>query len=165
MGIIPEAFPTQILAGYNQFKILFKQENIPLFEYSLQFSAIFKLPWIMSFTHKKQESEGSSPPLLIRQLSIKWWKIIQDNQASREAVISYHQSLTTESSPRPPTSPTTVSMTNAKIARRIQSCGGNEEELARIINDIRSSPTPSLTPSEDILQDAQDPYEDYKLDD
>nr|GFA71684.1 reverse transcriptase domain, zinc finger, CCHC-type, aspartic peptidase domain protein [Tanacetum cinerariifolium] len=119
----------------------------------------------MSFTHKKQESEGSSLPLLIRQFSCKWWKTIQDNQASKEAVISYHQSLTTESSPRPPRSPTTVTMTNAKIARRIQSYGGNEAELARIINDIRSSPTPSLTPSEEILQDAQDPFEDFKLDD
>nr|GEZ81883.1 enzymatic polyprotein [Tanacetum cinerariifolium] len=165
IGIIPEVFPTQVLAGYNQFNILFKQENIPLFEYSLQFSAIFKLPWIMSFTHKKQEAEGCSPPLLIRQFSCKWWKIIQDNQASKEAVISYHQSLTTESSSKPPRSPTTVTMTNEEIARRIKSCGCNEAELARIINDIRSSPTPSLTPTEDILQDAQDPYEDFKLDD
>nr|GFC17937.1 reverse transcriptase domain, zinc finger, CCHC-type, aspartic peptidase domain protein [Tanacetum cinerariifolium] len=119
----------------------------------------------MSFTHKKQESEGSSPPLLIRQFSCKWWKTIQDNQASKEAVISYHQNLTTESSTKPPRSPTTVTMTNAEIARRIKSCEGNEAELTRIINDIRSSPTPSLTPSEDILQDAQDPYKDFKLDD
>nr|GFC33211.1 hypothetical protein [Tanacetum cinerariifolium] len=96
---------------------------------------------------------------------VEWWKIIQDNQASKEAVISYHQSLTTESLPKPSRSPTTVAMTNEEIARRIKSCRGNEAEQARIINDIRSSPTPSLTPTEDILQDAQDPYEDFKLDD
>nr|GFA63158.1 hypothetical protein [Tanacetum cinerariifolium] len=83
------------------------------------------------------------------------------SQASKEAVTTHHHSLTAESPPKPPRSPTRVSMTNSEIAKRIQSCGGNEAELIRIINDIRSSPTPS----EDIFQDAQDPYDDYKLDD
>nr|GEY89219.1 aminotransferase-like mobile domain-containing protein [Tanacetum cinerariifolium] len=85
MGTIPETFPPKVLAGYNQYKILFKQENIPPFEYALQFSAIFKLPWILSWTHKKQEAEGSSPPLLLRQFSAKWWKQITENQADKEA--------------------------------------------------------------------------------
>ncbi|GKB96336.1 hypothetical protein Tco_0982473 [Tanacetum coccineum] len=62
------------------------------------FAAVFKLPWIISFTHKKQERQGNSPPLLIRQFSVKWWKQIEDKQASKEAVIRYYNDITTESS-------------------------------------------------------------------
>ncbi|GJZ02467.1 hypothetical protein Tco_0520428, partial [Tanacetum coccineum] len=57
MGQIPESFPTKVLKGYNQYKKMFLQEGVPSFEYTLQFSAIFKLPWILSFTHKKKEAE------------------------------------------------------------------------------------------------------------
>ncbi|GJZ59362.1 hypothetical protein Tco_0615178 [Tanacetum coccineum] len=157
MGTIPETFPQKVLTGYNQYKVLFKQENIPLFEYTLQFSAIFKLPWILSFTHKKKESEGSSPPLLIRQWSAKWWKVIKESQADREAVVKYHNSLiarTTKVSPGSSTSG--LSMTNKEIAQRIKDCSNNEELLERFINEIRGSPTPS----ENLFQDSQDPYED-----
>ncbi|GKA26114.1 hypothetical protein Tco_0712223 [Tanacetum coccineum] len=58
MGTLPETFPQSVLEGFNQYKILFKQDGIPSFEYTLQFSATFKLPWILSFTHKKKEAEG-----------------------------------------------------------------------------------------------------------
>nr|GFB26924.1 reverse transcriptase domain, zinc finger, CCHC-type, aspartic peptidase domain protein [Tanacetum cinerariifolium] len=137
---------------YNQYKVLFNQENIPPFEYTLQFSAIFKLPWILSWTHKKQEAEGSSPPLLLRQFSANWWKQITENQADKEAVISYHRSLIQES-PKPFTP--MKSMTNEDVAKIIRDCK-SDEDLPRIINEIRSS----FTPSEDIFQDSQDPYED-----
>ncbi|GJT30285.1 reverse transcriptase domain, zinc finger, CCHC-type, aspartic peptidase domain protein [Tanacetum coccineum] len=147
----------QVLAGYNQYKILFKQETVPSFEYSLQFFAIFKLPWILSFTHKKQEAEGSSPPLLLRQFSVKWWKQIEESQANKEAVIKYHSSLIQES-PRISISTTKFPMTNMDIAKKIKECE-NKQELERLINEIRRSPTPS----EDLFQDSQDPYDDYKI--
>nr|GFB21396.1 reverse transcriptase domain, zinc finger, CCHC-type, aspartic peptidase domain protein [Tanacetum cinerariifolium] len=125
---------------------MFNQENVPPFEYALQFSAIFKLSWILSFTHKKQEAEGSSPPLLLR------WKQITESQADKEAVISYHNSLIQES---PSTSTPRKPMTNDDVAKRIKDFK-NDEDLARVINEIRGSPTPS----EDIFQDSQDTYED-----
>ncbi|GKB47391.1 hypothetical protein Tco_0898144 [Tanacetum coccineum] len=157
MGTIPETFPQKVLAGYNQYKVLFKQENIPLFEYTLQFSATFKLPWILSFTHKKKESEGSSPPLLIRQWSAKWWKVIKESQADKEAVVKYHNSLITRTTKVSPSSSTSgLSMTNKEIAQRIKDCSNNEELLEKFINEIRGSPTPS----ENLFQDSQDPYED-----
>nr|GEY09586.1 enzymatic polyprotein [Tanacetum cinerariifolium] len=62
-----------------------------------------------------EDWEGSSPPLLLRQFSIKWLEAIQDSQASKEAVTTYHHSLTAESPPRPPRSSTRVPMTNAEI--------------------------------------------------
>ncbi|GJQ95978.1 hypothetical protein Tco_0007117 [Tanacetum coccineum] len=93
MGTLPETFPQTVLAGYNQYKVLFKQDGIPSFEYTLQFSATFKLPWILSFTHKKKEAEGTSPPLLIRQFSAKWWKVIKESQADKSAIDRYHKSL------------------------------------------------------------------------
>nr|GEW61849.1 reverse transcriptase domain, zinc finger, CCHC-type, aspartic peptidase domain protein [Tanacetum cinerariifolium] len=101
---------------------------------------------------QEEEAEGSSPPLLLRQFSVKWWKQITKSQADKEAVISYHNSLIQES-PRPftPRKP----MTNDDVAKRIRDCK-SDEDLTRIINEIRSSPTPS----EDIFQDSQDPYED-----
>ncbi|GJW92743.1 hypothetical protein Tco_0172415 [Tanacetum coccineum] len=157
MGIIPEVFSLQVLAGYNQYKVLFKQENVPSFEYSLQFSAIFKLPWILLFTHKKQEAEGSSPLLLLRKFSVKWWKQIEESQANKEAVIKYHSSLIQES-PRISISTTKFPMTNMDIAKKIKECE-NKHELERFINEIKSSPTPS----EDLFQDSQDPYDDYKI--
>ncbi|GKD71313.1 hypothetical protein Tco_1325403 [Tanacetum coccineum] len=158
MGTIPETFPSKVLARYDLYKVMFKQENVSPFEYTLQFPAIFKLPWILSFTHKKQEAEGSSPPLLLRQFSVKWWKQINESQANKEVVIKYHSNLTKESPKSPSTSTSRISMTNEDVAKRIKECE-NEEDLARIINEIRGSPTPS----EDLFQDSQDPYEDENL--
>ncbi|GJX00752.1 hypothetical protein Tco_1356600 [Tanacetum coccineum] len=159
MGQIPEAFPSKVLAGYIQYKKMFTQEGVPPFEYTLQFSAIFKLPWILSFTHKKQEAEGTSPPLLIRQFSAKWWKQINESQADKEAVIKYYNSLIQES-PSTSTSRFTpkLSKTNIEIAKKIEECQ-NDEDFARVISQIRSSPTPS----EDLFQDSQDPYDGIDL--
>ncbi|GKE38287.1 hypothetical protein Tco_1461692 [Tanacetum coccineum] len=124
-----------------------------MFEYTLQFTAVFKLPWIMSFNHKKQERQGNSPPSLIRQFIVKWWKQIEDKQASKEAVIRYYNDITTGSpSPSCSTEPTIKDNSN-DIARRIRDC--KEEDLERIISEIRSSPSTS----EDLFQDSQDPYD------
>nr|GEV67680.1 reverse transcriptase domain, zinc finger, CCHC-type, aspartic peptidase domain protein [Tanacetum cinerariifolium] len=100
----------------------------------------------------KQEAEGISPPLLLRQFNAKWWKQITESHADKEAVIIYHINLIQES-PRPFTP--MKSMTNDDVARRIRDYK-SDEDLTRIINEIRSSPAPS----EDIFQDSQDPYED-----
>ncbi|GKF36030.1 hypothetical protein Tco_0112788 [Tanacetum coccineum] len=161
MGQIPETFPKKVFEGYTQYKNMFIQDGVPLFEYTLQFSAIFMLPWILSFTHKKKEAEGSSPPLLIRQFSVKWWKQINENQADKEAVINYYNSLIQES---PSTSTTRtnsvskLSKSNNEIAKKIQECE-NDEDFARIMNHIRRFPTPS----EDLFQDSQDPYDSIDL--
>ncbi|GKF31750.1 hypothetical protein Tco_0101548, partial [Tanacetum coccineum] len=124
-----------------------------MFEYTLQFAAVFKLPWIMSFNHKKQERQGNFPPSLIRQFSVKWWKQIEDKQASKEAVIRYYNDITTGSpSPSCSTRPM-IKDDSEDIARRIRDC--KEEDLARIISKIRSSPSTN----EDLYQDSQDPYD------
>ncbi|GKA90306.1 hypothetical protein Tco_0812176 [Tanacetum coccineum] len=161
MGQIPEIFPIKVLEGYTQYKNMFIQDGVPLFEYTLQFSAIFKLPWILSFTHKKKKAEGNSPPLLIRQFSVKWWKQINENQADKEAVIKYYNSLIQESPWTLTTrtnSDSKLSKSNSEIAKNITECE-NDEDFARIMNHIRSSPTPS----EDLFQDSQDPYDSIDL--
>ncbi|GKE48574.1 hypothetical protein Tco_1479832 [Tanacetum coccineum] len=124
-----------------------------MFEYSLQFAAVFKLPWIMSFNHKKQEQHGNCPPLLIRQFSVKWWKQIEDKQASKDAVIRYFNDITTGSSSPSCSTKQRIKDDSNDIARRIRDC--KEEDLARIIREIRSSPSTS----EDLFQDSQDPYD------
>nr|GEX75251.1 RNA-directed DNA polymerase, eukaryota [Tanacetum cinerariifolium] len=80
------------------------------------------------------------------------FSLVTESQADKEAVINYHNSLIQES---PSTSTPRKPMTNNDVAKRIKDCK-NDEDLARVINDIRGSPTPS----EDIFQDSQDIYED-----
>ncbi|GKF14888.1 hypothetical protein Tco_0056350, partial [Tanacetum coccineum] len=92
-------------------------------------------------------------PSLIRQFSIKWWKQIEDKQASKEAVIRYYNEITT-GSPSPSSSTRSILKDDSDdIGRRIRDC--KEEDLARIISKIRSSPSTS----EDLFQDSQDPYD------
>nr|GFC37016.1 reverse transcriptase domain, zinc finger, CCHC-type, aspartic peptidase domain protein [Tanacetum cinerariifolium] len=116
-------------------------------------------PWILSFTHKKKEAEGVSPPLLIRLFSSKWWKQLEEKEADKEAVNKYYNSFNQESpsTPRSTSSPR-LSKPNLEIAKRIQECK-NDEDFARMLNQIRSSPTPS----EDLFQDSQDPYDSIDL--
>ncbi|GKF97450.1 hypothetical protein Tco_0293271 [Tanacetum coccineum] len=124
-----------------------------MFEYTLQFAAVFKLPWIMSFTHKKQEWQGNFPPLLMRQFSVKWWKQIEDKPASKEAVIKYYNDITTGSSSLSCSTEPMIKDDSNDIARRIRDC--KEEDLARIISEIKSFPSTS----KDLFQDSQDPYD------
>ncbi|GKF36073.1 hypothetical protein Tco_0112831, partial [Tanacetum coccineum] len=103
--------------------------------------------------HKKQERQGSCPPLLIRQFSVKWWKQIEEKQASKDAVIRYYNDITTGSSSTSCLTDQRIKDDSNDIARRIRDC--KEEDLARIISEIRSSPSTS----EDLFQDSQDPYD------
>nr|GFC00999.1 reverse transcriptase domain, zinc finger, CCHC-type, aspartic peptidase domain protein [Tanacetum cinerariifolium] len=153
MGSIPEIFPPRILEGYNKYRAIFAQENAPPFEYTLQFSIIFRIPWILSFNYKKQEAKDTSPPLLLRQYSVKWWKHIDEGQADIKAVIDYHNSLI-ERSPR--TSKAKTEIIDLETIERIQAAGSSKEEIQKILNEVKRSPSPS----EDILQDSQDPYDD-----
>nr|GFB56537.1 reverse transcriptase domain, zinc finger, CCHC-type, aspartic peptidase domain protein [Tanacetum cinerariifolium] len=153
MGSIPEIFPPRILEGYNKYRVIFAQENAPPFEYTLQFSIIFRISWILSFNYKKQEAKDTSPPLLLRQYNVKWWKQIVERQADIQAVINYHNSLI-ERAPR--TSKAKTEIIDLETIERIQADGSSKEEIQKILNEVKRSPSPS----EDILQDSQDPYDD-----
>nr|GFA16881.1 reverse transcriptase domain, zinc finger, CCHC-type, aspartic peptidase domain protein [Tanacetum cinerariifolium] len=152
---IPEIFPPRILEGYNKYRAIFAQENAPPFEYTLQFSIIFRISWILSFNYKKQEAKDTSPPLLLRQYSVKWWKQIDERQADIQAVIDDHNSLI-ERSPR--TSKAKTEIIDLETIERIQAAGSSKEEIQKILNEVKRSPSPS----EDILQNSQDPYDDIE---
>lgn len=154
-GSIPTIFPTKILEGFHKFKDYFLEDHICPEEYTLQFSAIFQLPWITLFTYKKQDARETSPPLLYRQFSVKWWKRIEDSQADIKAVTNYYQQTISKKESNPSMTPI---VQDKDFIRRLQACS-SPEEMQQIINEIKSSPTPS----EDLLQDAQDPYEDITL--
>nr|GEX73427.1 reverse transcriptase domain, zinc finger, CCHC-type, aspartic peptidase domain protein [Tanacetum cinerariifolium] len=113
------------------------------------------IPWILSFNYKKQEAIDTSPPLLLRQYSVKWWKQIDEKQADIKAVIDYHDSLI-ERSPR--TSKAKTEIIDLETIERIQAAGSSKEEIQKILNEVKRSPSPS----EDILQDSQDPYDDIE---
>nr|GFA48203.1 hypothetical protein CTI12_AA175730 [Tanacetum cinerariifolium] len=155
MGSIPEIFPPRILEGYIKYRAIFAQENAPPFEYTLQFSIIFRIPWILSFNYKKPKAKDTSPPLLLRQYSVKWWKQIDERQADVKAVIDYHNSLIERS---PKTSKAKTGIIDLETIERIQAAGSSKEEIQKILNEVKRSPSPS----EDILQDSQDPYDDIE---
>ncbi|GKB06235.1 hypothetical protein Tco_0834468 [Tanacetum coccineum] len=91
----------------------------------------------------------------MRQFSVKWWKQIEDKQASKEAVIRYYNDITAGSSSPSPSYSTKpmIKDDSNDIARKLRDC--KEEDLARIISEIRSSPSTN----EDLFQDSQDPYD------
>ena len=70
MGLIPKCLPDEVLNEFLKFKELFVQP-IPEFEYLLQFSMLFKIPWIMSWTYNYQEVKDTSSPWLNYQYRIK----------------------------------------------------------------------------------------------
>nr|GEW94003.1 reverse transcriptase domain, zinc finger, CCHC-type, aspartic peptidase domain protein [Tanacetum cinerariifolium] len=137
------------------YRAIFAQENAPPFEYTLQFSIIFRIQWILSFNYKKQEAKDTSPPLLLRQYNVKWWKQIDERQADVKVVIDYQNSLI-ERSPR--TSKEKTEIIDLETIERIQAVGSSKEEIQKILNEVKRSPSPS----EDILQDSQDPYDDIE---
>ncbi|GKD77828.1 hypothetical protein Tco_1340449 [Tanacetum coccineum] len=51
-----------------------------------------------------------------------------------------------------------LSKSNKELAQKIKDCD-DDEEFARLMNHIRNSPTPS----EDLFQDSQDPYDSIEL--
>nr|GEZ65443.1 reverse transcriptase domain, zinc finger, CCHC-type, aspartic peptidase domain protein [Tanacetum cinerariifolium] len=95
----------------------------------------------------------SSSSSIISQNSVKWWKQIDERQADIQAVIDYHNSLI-ERSPR--TSKAKTEIIDLETIERIQAAGSSKEEIQKILNEVKRSPSPS----EDILQDSQDPYDD-----
>nr|KAJ0217611.1 hypothetical protein LSAT_V11C300127580 [Lactuca sativa] len=86
MGILPNCLPKEIYAGYLKFKELFIQQ-IPKFEYMLQFTMLFKVPQIMSWTFHYQEAKDSSPPWLNRQFRSKWLDKMKISQANEQALL------------------------------------------------------------------------------
>ncbi|GJV47711.1 hypothetical protein Tco_1437923 [Tanacetum coccineum] len=103
----------------------------------------------------------SKSPNQERQFSAKWWKQINESQATRNASSTYYNNLIQES-PSTSTSKfnsaSKLSKMNIEIAKKIEECQ-NDEDFARVISQIRSSPTPS----EDLFQDSQDPYDGIDL--
>ncbi|PWA45698.1 hypothetical protein CTI12_AA514860 [Artemisia annua] len=97
-----------------------------------------------------QEVDGVSPPLLVREFSARWWNAVSEDQADMKAVMSHYNSLVRSPSPGP-----SCSNTDDDTIKRIQECK-SKEEIQRILDEVRKSPTPS----EELYQDSQDPYED-----
>nr|GFD01906.1 hypothetical protein [Tanacetum cinerariifolium] len=61
-----------------------------------------------------------------------------------------------ERSPR--TSKAKTEIIDLETIERIQAAGSSKEEIQKILNEVKRSPSPS----EDILQDSQDPYDDIE---
>ena len=154
MGIRPEAFPKEISEAFSRFTTYFQQNGIPIFEYVLQFMSLFRIPWIFSWTYIFEE-DNPSPPLLQRQYRFKWWNKFIIEKANVQAVDNYYKQLTTNYQDPPMQD---SSLEDQEYIRRIQACT-TQEEIQRILNEVRHSPSSSRKSDTEIFQDSQDPYE------
>lgn len=162
MGIRPEAFPKEISEAFSKFTTYFQQDGIPIFEYVLQFMSIFRIPWISSWTYIFEDENPSSlsPPLLHRQYKFKWWNKFSVEKANTQKVNKYYKDLIAQSEEKPLIQDSTIPKEDQDYIQRIQACG-SQEEMLKILNEIRHSPSPSRksSPDTEIFQDSQDPYD------
>nr|KAJ0221918.1 hypothetical protein LSAT_V11C200061950 [Lactuca sativa] len=150
MRILRNCLPKEIYAGCLKFKELFIQQ-IQEFEYMLQFTMIFKVPWIMSWTFHYQEAKDSSPPWLNRQFRSKWWDKMKISQASEQAVeATFINNL--------PKSDVDL------IARIKDAATSSPEKLQKLLQEIRQTSSVSDSSPKsiknDLFEDAQDPFDD-----
>ena len=164
MGILPNCLPKEIYAGYLKFKELFIQQ-IPEFEYMLQFTMIFKVPWIMSWTFHYQEAKDSSPPWLNRQFRSKWWDKMKISQASEQAVIKHYQEIYIQKPEVEATFINSLPKSDVDLIARIKDAAtSSPEELQKLLQEIRQTPSVSddspKSIKNDLFEDAQDPFDD-----
>nr|GEX53741.1 reverse transcriptase domain, zinc finger, CCHC-type, aspartic peptidase domain protein [Tanacetum cinerariifolium] len=138
----------KVLAGYSEYPAYnyydYQEACIP---------EIFPPRIREGYNKYKQEAKETSPPLLLRQYSVKWWKQIDEGQTDIKAVVDYHNSLIGRS---PRTSKAKTEIIDLENIERIQAAGSSKEEIKKILDEVRRSPASS----EDILQESQDPYDD-----
>ncbi|KAD2805710.1 hypothetical protein E3N88_39087 [Mikania micrantha] len=169
MGIIPAAFPTENSTTFNKFTDYFKQEGTHVFEYTLQFMSVFRIPWIFSWTYHYQEEKPAelSPLLLIRHYRTKWWNKFSINKADTIAVQKFYKEITKQYEKEIPQNPHSQQLEDQDYIIRLQSCS-TPEEIQRIISAIKNSPSPSSSKKSnpedsDLFQDSQDPYDDIEI--
>nr|GEU72632.1 reverse transcriptase domain, zinc finger, CCHC-type, aspartic peptidase domain protein [Tanacetum cinerariifolium] len=117
--------PSSSLISHNRF--------IPLSPYSFSYSPRPR-PTYSALAHIPN---GNSPPLLLRQYSVKWWKQIDEGQADVKAVSEYYNSLIKKS---PSISMPRTSITDVDAIERIQAARSSKEEIQKILNEVRRSP-------------------------
>ena len=159
-GNILDTFPTQVKEGFLKFKDIFIQD-IPDFEYLLQFSILFKIPWIITWTFTVVPSNGTSPPLLQRTIRVKWWDKLPTEQIENmtvQGVSKYYQMNfgVPAASIAPPPSPLDE---NEDDQIKQFMAANSKDEIRRLIQEIKQGSPTSSNP--DNTQDAQDPYEEF----
>nr|KAJ0190267.1 hypothetical protein LSAT_V11C800397250 [Lactuca sativa] len=162
MGLRPKCLPDEVLNGFLKFKELFVQPILE-FEYLLQFSTLFKIPWIMSWTYNYQEAKVTSPPWLNYKYRIKWWEKFKLPQANSTKVIKYYQEIHHSTKAKTEEIKINAPLPDPElVARILNATGSSHEELHRLLQDIHRSLTESneSTPTTQLLQDAQDPFDD-----
>lgn len=160
-GILPEAFPKEVSEAFSKFTDYFQQDGTPIFEYVLQFMSLFRIPWISSWTYVFEDEKPSSlsPPLLHRQYKFKWWNKFSIEKANVQMVNKYYKELTAQYE-KTPAIDSKFNKEDQEYIQRIQACS-SQEELLKILNEVRHSPSPSRksSPDTEIFQDSQDPYD------
>lgn len=131
----------------------------------LQFTMIFKVPWIMSWTFHYQEAKDSSPPWLNRQFRSKWWDKMKISQASEQAVIKHYQEIYIQKPEVEATFINNLPKSDVDLIARIKDAAtSSPEELQKLLQEIRQTPSVSddspKSIKNDLFEDAQDPFDD-----
>nr|KAJ0226039.1 hypothetical protein LSAT_V11C100042510 [Lactuca sativa] len=158
MGILPNCLPKEIYAGYLKFKELFIQQILE-FEYMLQFTMIFKVPWIRSWTFQYQEAKDSSPPWLNRQFDSKWCDKMKISQANEQATTKHYQEIYIQKLEVEDTFINSLPQSDVDLITRIKDAAtSSPEEHQRLLQEIcQTSSVSDDSPKSiknDLFQDA-----------
>ena len=174
MGNFSDTFPQYAKDGLSKFKEIFVQD-IPEFEYVLQFTILFKIPWILSWTFNITPAQGISPSLLQRISRVKWWDKLPEEQKEHltiQGVANYYSTnFGVPATLMPPLNQQSTLQTqeDEEIAQFMSA--NSREEIQKLIQVIKQGSTsttqgiPSTPSSQEnsLFQDSQDPYQDVKL--
>ena len=123
-------------------------QSIPEHEYLLQFTILFKIPWIMSwkFAVKEEMVEGGSmKSCLYRTTSVKWWDKFPSQQASNmtvQGVVTYFTGSTgfgVQSQLEPPPSSLSTQDEDEDEELRLLISAPTKEELRRLVKEMKKS--------------------------
>ena len=140
MGNFSNTFPQYAKDGLSKFKEIFIQD-IPEFEYVLQFTILFKIPWILSWTFTIAPAKGISPPLLQRVSSVKWWDKLPEEQKEHltiQGVSNYYSTnFGVPATLMPPLNPQSTLQTQEEEQEISQFMAANSrEEIQKLIQEI-----------------------------
>ena len=181
LGTLVNVLPKSVQDGFKKFQELFPQE-IQHHEYLLQFTMLFKIPWILSWrfnVKNEQDSSGATKAHLYRIMSVKWWEKLPSQQVSKmtiQGVVEFFSGSTgfgVQSQLDP--LPTQLATQDEEEELRLLMSAPTKEELRRLYHEIKRSAaqkspsssasdqgqTPKLSQDSNLFQDSQDPYQEF----
>lgn len=167
LGNITQTLPIQINDGFLKFQELFSQK-ISVNEYFLQFTILFKIPWIITWKFSIKKEEDTSSTFLYRTINVKWWNNLPKEQGMKmtiQGVINYfNQTQKIEAQPSVQNIPIQQFSKEEEDEFQRLMKAPTQEEMRRLYQEIKKGASGSSKSDDDQtvnLEDAQNPYDDF----